>query len=362
MKAMVGRTSHLREAGTMRATQLFGGDLRETVVADPPEPSNDQVQITIDSCGICGSDLSLARDTEKFVGVARRGRFEMAAFDTSRPVVPGHEFAGTVAVVGDGVTDYDVGDRVAGIGVVTEADGAMTIIGFSNDYPGGFAERVTVDAAWLRHVPEALSLEAASLAEPLHVGETHVQQSAIEPQDVALVIGAGTIGLGVVVALAARECPLIVVVEPSPRRRELARNLGAHVATPPPGTGPVAAIAEVADGRRVIAYECSGRAGTIRDLTESLPYGSAIQLVASPFSEETFIPVIAQWRQLTINFGSGPVDDPYGVTLGRLADGSIDPDLFITGRVGLGGVSAAFSDLRDPEGHVKILVKPGMGT
>ena len=344
----------------MKAAQLVDGRLRTAVIADPPAPGRGQVQVAIDSCGICGSDLSLAKDPEKFVRVARRGEYGLADFDLARPVVPGHEFAGTVVVVGDGVSDFAVGDRVAGIGVVTEPGGGMTIIGYSNDYPGGFAERVTVDAAWLRHVPETLTLEAASLAEPLHVGETHVQQSAIGPEDVALVVGAGTIGLGVVLALAARGCQLIVVVEPSPRRRELARVIGAHISTTPPESGPVAAIVGEARARRIIAYECSGRAGTIGKLVETLPHGSAIQVVASPFSEETFIPVIAQWRQLVINFGGGAVDDPYGVTLGRLADGSIDPELFITGRVGLDRVGEAFVSLQDPERHVKILVKPGM--
>lgn len=344
----------------MRAAALREGEIVVTEVPEPPAPSAGQLQIEVAACGICGSDLSLVKDAENFVRVAERGRFPLAAFDPTRPVVPGHEYAGTVVAVGSDVADFGVGDPVTGIGVATDpGTGVPTIIGYSNDYPGGYAERVTVDAGYARHVPDGLSLEAATLAEPLHVGETHVQQSGIRADDVALVIGAGTIGLGVVIALAAREVPLIVVVEPSPRRRELAQTLGAHVVVEPPSQGPVAALADLAEGRRVVAYECSGRAGTLGFLAENLPFGSAIQVVASPFAEESFVPVVAQWHQIVINFGSGPVEDPYGRMLARLAAGRIDPDLFLTGQVGLDGVARAFEDLKDPEAYVKILVRPG---
>jgi threonine dehydrogenase-like Zn-dependent dehydrogenase len=344
----------------MRAAALRDGAIVATDVPEPPPPADGQLQIAVDSCGICGSDLSLSKDAENFVRVAERGRFPLAVFDPVRPVVPGHEYAGTVSAVGPAVDGFSVGDRVTGIGVATDpVSGVPTIIGYSNEYPGGFAERITVDASFARHVPDGLSLEAASLAEPLHVGETHVQQSRIGAGEAALVIGAGTIGLGVIIGLAARGIAPIVVVEPSPRRRELASVLGAHAVVEPPRAGPVAALDGLVDGQRVVAYECSGRRGTLGFLAENLPFGSAIQVVASPFAEETFVPVIAQWHQLLINFGSGPVDDPYGRTLGRLADGLIDPELFITGRVGVADVARAFEDLRDPEAHIKILVRPG---
>jgi len=344
----------------MKAAALREGAIVALDVPEPPAPGSGQLQISVDSCGICGSDLSLSKDAENFVRVAERGKFPLAAFDHTRIVVPGHEYAGTVNAVGDGVSEFAVGDRVTGIGVATDPIvGVPTIIGYSNEYPGGFGERITVDASFARHVPDTLSLEAASLAEPLHVGETHVQQSQIGAGEAALVIGAGTIGLGVVIALAARRVSPIIVVEPSPRRRELAAALGAHVVIEPPEEGPVAALDGVIDGQRVIAYECSGRNGTLGFLAENLPFGSAIQVVASPFAEEGFVPVIAQWHQIVINFGSGSVDDPYGHTLSRLARGLINPDLFITGRVGVTGVGQAFEDLKDPEAHIKILVRPG---
>ncbi|MEX3770333.1 alcohol dehydrogenase, partial [Mycolicibacterium fortuitum] len=114
-----------------------------------------------------------------------------------------------------------------------------------------------------------------------------------------------------------------------------------------------------AGGGLLIAYECSGRVGTLNTLTHTLPWGSRIQVVASPFAEETIIPVVAQMRQIAINFGHGPYDQAYEKVLARLAAGEIDAEAIITGRIGLDGLDEAFESLRDPESHVKILVLPG---
>lgn len=344
---------------TMRAASLLRGTISVTDVPEPPPLGPNQLLISVQSCGICGSDLSLQKDVQTFVDVSKAGGNLLSEFDPDLPVVPGHEYSGIVANIGSDVRDFAIGDRVTGIGLATDqATGDRTIIGYSNSYPGGFAQRVVVDTLLTRQIPPGVSFDAAALAEPLHVGETHVQQSGVTSDDVALVIGAGPIGLGVVIALVERDCPLILVVEPSLRRRELASKLGAHVVSAPPANGPSSAIPEERGSRRVVVFEASGRQGTLDLLIRTLPHGSAIQVVASPFKPESFIPVIAQWRQIVVNFGGGKVDDAYGVTLNRLATGMIDPDLFITATVGLADVATSFDDLKDPEGHIKIIVHP----
>jgi (R,R)-butanediol dehydrogenase/meso-butanediol dehydrogenase/diacetyl reductase len=344
---------------TMKAATILDGSIEVRDIPLPPTLGPGQVLIRVKSCGICGSDLSLRKDPRNFVRVSELGGNTMSAFDPDRPVVPGHEFAGVVEAVAADVTAFSAGDHATGIGLVTDQEtGEFTIIGYSNTYPGGYAQYIVVDADWARPVPEGMSFDTASLAEPLHVGEMHVQMSQVTQTDRALVIGAGTIGLGVIIALRERGLTDITVVEPSPRRRQLAETLGAtSVVAPPAEGGPVAAL-DAASTARVVTYECSGRRGALEELFRTLPLGSYIQVVASPFSEEPIIPVIAQWRQLVVNFGGGPTDDPYGTTLQRLADGVIDADLFVTGHVDLEGVEQAFEDLKDPEAHVKILVHP----
>ncbi|MFD7841996.1 alcohol dehydrogenase catalytic domain-containing protein [Nocardia sp. NPDC059764] len=354
----------------MRATQFLNGEFTATEVAEPPALGPGQLRIAVAACGICGSDLSMSKDPCRFVQVATDSGYPLATFDTERPVVLGHEYAGTVSEIGSGVTDFAVGDRVAGIGLATEtATGIPTIIGYSNDYHGAFGESIVVDSWWVRHVPDGLSLEHATLAEPLHVGEMHVQQSGLTPEDSALVIGCGTIGLGAIIAAKARGARLVVASEPSPKRRELARAVGADIVVDPNEQDPIAAwMAAVAQQDSVvgqsgtgilIAFECSGRAGILGTLMGTMPFNSRIQVVAAPFADELIIPVVGQFRRIAINFGHGPYENAYEITLERLASGQIDAEAIITGRVGLDGVAEAFTALRDPEEHVKILVLPG---
>lgn len=348
----------------MRAAQYLDGQFTVTDVNDPPATGPGQLRIRVAACGICGSDLSMSKDPCRFVTVAAGAGFPLAVFDHSRPVVLGHEFAGTVVECGFGVEDFVVGDRVAGIGVATEAaTGIPTIIGYSNEYHGAFGEFVVVDAFWVRNVPDGLSLEHATLAEPLHVGEMHVQQSGLSGADAALVIGCGSIGLGTILAAKAHGAHTVIASEPSPRRRELAAAMGADIVVDPNEQDPIelwnTMMAEGRGGTGIlIAYECSGRVGTLNALTHTLPFGSRIQVVASPFGEETIIPVVAQFRQIAINFGHGPYHEAYETVLARLADGEIDAEALITGRVGLDGLGEAFEALRNPDEHVKILVLP----
>lgn len=340
----------------MRGVSVLHG--RMSIVDDlavPPVAAG-QVMVRVEACGICGSDLSLYKGAENFVEVARSADYALAQFDTDVPVTPGHEFAGVVMEVADDVTGFAVGDRVTGIGVVTDAEtGSMSIIGYSNTYPGGLSERVVVDASWLRHIPDSLDFDAAALAEPLHVGEMHVQQSGWDGQR-AVIIGAGPIGLGVVVALHARGATDVTVVEPSRRRREVATALGAGHTVDPKETDLRDVLATMSEPVHV--FECSGRQGALTELTRISPYGSHVQVAASAFKPESFVPVVAQFRMLTINFGSGPVDDPYGTTLQRLADGSVDPNLLITSRRPLDEVVDAFEALSAPDAEVKIIIHP----
>ncbi|MFE6858249.1 alcohol dehydrogenase catalytic domain-containing protein [Nocardia sp. NPDC057668] len=353
----------------MRAAQFLEGQFTVAEVEAPPALGSWQIRIDVVACGICGSDLSVSKDPCRFVGVAHAAGYPLAEFDAERPVVLGHEYAGVVAEIGSDVADFAVGDRVAGIGLATDtASGIPTIIGYSNTHHGAFGEQIVVDAYWVRKVPDGLSLDHATLAEPLHVGEMHVQQSGLTASDSALVIGCGAIGLGAIVAAKAHGARVVIASEPSPARRELAKLMGADIVVDPTEQDPIAvwnalaadgnSLVSEADSGILIAYECSGRAGVLNELLHQLPFNSRIQVLAAGFAEETIIPVVGQFRRIAVNFGHGNYQEPYDITLRRLADGEIDAEALITGRVGLDGVAEAFTALRSPREHVKIIVHP----
>ena len=185
----------------------------------------------------------------------------------------------------------------------------------------------------------------------------------ISGKTVLLTGASGGLGQAIGRSMAAAGAHLVIASEPSPKRRELAAKMGADIVVDPNEQDPIEVYNELlgsgkTGGGLLIAYECSGRVGTLNTLTHTLPWGSRIQVVASPFAEETIIPVVAQMRQIAINFGHGPYEQAYEKVLARLAAGEIDAEALITGRTGLDGIADAFTALRNPDEHVKILVLP----
>src|SRR5262249_37021350 len=143
-------------------------------------------------------------------------------FDADEGIVMGHEFVGWVAEVGPDVTTVSIGDQVSGYATVVDDEGAARMAGYSNRYPGGFGERMVVQADALERNPPGLAPDIATVAEPLSVGEKAVQRSGAESGDVAVVLGAGPVGLGAIAALHARGVALIIVLESQPLRQQLA--------------------------------------------------------------------------------------------------------------------------------------------
>jgi threonine dehydrogenase-like Zn-dependent dehydrogenase len=353
----------------MRAVQFVHNEFSINDEAGLPALGAGQILIDVHACGICGSDLSAVKGSHRFCEVMTAASYPLAQYDPEQPIVLGHEYAGVVAEVGPDVTDFAVGDRVTGLGLAVDmSSGIPKIIGYSNTYHGAFGEQIIVNTYFARHIPDGLSFEHAALAEPLHVGEMHMQQSGLTADDSALVVGCGTIGLGAISAAKARGAKLIIASEPSAKRRELALKMGADIVVDPTVEDPVerfnleSQTRGLTDGGQgggmLIAFECSGRKGMLDWMLRNLPFDSKIQVMAAPFEDETIIPAIGQVRRMVINFGHGTYDQAYEAVLDRLAKGEIDADAIITGRVDLSGVADAFATLRQPDEHVKIMVFP----
>jgi (R,R)-butanediol dehydrogenase/meso-butanediol dehydrogenase/diacetyl reductase len=160
------------------------------------------------------------------------------------PQILGHEFAGTVVELGDGVTGFDVGDRIAvwpvhycGECAACRAGrvNACQRIGFHGltSHGGGMAEFTTVATQKLHRLPDSVDLRMGALVEPMAVAWHAVSQRGVEPGQTALIAGAGLIGIGVWFALRARGVENILVSEPSADRRTVIEDIGASAAPLP---------------------------------------------------------------------------------------------------------------------------------
>jgi (R,R)-butanediol dehydrogenase/meso-butanediol dehydrogenase/diacetyl reductase len=330
----------------MRAVKLLDAHRLELVEIPPPEAVPGEVVIRVDGCGICGSDLT---------------SYKVGLFTDA---VPGHEIAGVVDCVGEGVSGWAAGDAAVidpkipcGVcddcrkGASYRCAMALTAgIGFARD--GGFAELVAAPAALLHQLPAALALEHACLVEPLSVAIHGVDRARLQPDDPVVVIGLGPIGLLTVATLHARGIGPIVGVEPVEDRRRLALDLGAATV-----------VSELRVVRGHIAptpavIECSGCAPLLHAAADLVAPGGRLVLVGVPFGEASVIPLMWVTREIEIIGSIASSGADFAVSLAMLA---ADPGIarIITGRVALAQVPEVFEELITPSSGGKVVVDPG---
>jgi L-iditol 2-dehydrogenase len=305
--------------------------------APEPEPGPGDVVCRVLACGVCGSDVL---DT----WVARKV-----------PTVLGHELAGEVQALGDGVEGVAVGDRVvvhhhAPCGECRRCRrGHETLCERFRSTaldPGGFAERVRVPADLVDEllVLDGLDSERATFVEPLACVLRAFERCGLRGGDSLLVVGAGTSGLLAVAAAHARAVEAVWVREPRPERLERAVALGAErhgnelvdvaiVCTPKPAAI-AAGFAAVAPGGALCLY-APPDPGQALDLDGHALYVGEIDICAS--------------------YSAGPGDMRAALEL--IASRRVDPASLITHRLGLDETARALELQRSGEA-IKALVLP----
>ncbi len=337
----------------MRAAVLRGGEM---LVGEVPEPvpAAGQVLVRTLCCGICGSDLHYAKHAPHMVELSKRipGRQPL---DLSRDVVFGHEFCGEVLEYGPGTErKLRPGTLVCSMPVIPQADGHRTV-GYSNEFPGGYAERMVLAAPLLLEVPNGLPADHAALTEPLAVGIHAVEKAALLENDVPLVVGCGPVGLAVIVGLRLKGIHPIIAADFSPKRRELAAKMGADIVVDPKVGS---AYAKLVPGKRAVIFECVGVPGLLQQVFEAAPRDARIVVAGVCMEADRIEPLFGIVKELSIQFVLGYTPEEFARSLRLLAEGVVDAEALITGKVGLDRVKAAFEELGNPENHTKILVEP----
>jgi threonine dehydrogenase-like Zn-dependent dehydrogenase len=357
----------------MRAAVMRDSKLVVDTMPDPV-PRSGEVLVKTLACGICGSDLHTLKHAKQFVENApgQTG----SGMDVTRDVVMGHEFCAEILDYGPDCTrNFAPGTRVCSMPVLMR-NRSFVSVGYSNDVPGGYAERMLLNEGLLLPVPNGLSTERAALTEPMAVGVHAVEMARIGDDDVAVVIGCGPVGLAVIAALRARGVRPIVAADYSPMRRSLAEKMGADLVIDPASGSPYTSFRELAAvtrrGERVpenpltgapmlrpgVFFECVGVPGVIDQMMVGAERGCRFVIVGVCMEQDHIRPLLAIGKELNLQFVLGYTPEEFARTLGLIADGTFDVDPLITGKVGVEGVADAFRDLGNPEAHAKILVEP----
>jgi threonine dehydrogenase-like Zn-dependent dehydrogenase len=370
----------------------------EVAETDAPDPGPGQVRLEVLRCGICGSDLHARTGIDEWADVA--GKIGYEKFGRSHEsIVFGHEFCGAVAEYGTKTK----GGVASGAPVValpllragSQVPNGVDPIGLCAAAPGAYAEQMLIEESLMLPVPNGLDPDIATMTEPMAVAWHAVIRSEIKKRDVAIVIGCGPVGLGVILGLKAKGVRTVVAADFSPGRRSLAAACGADIVLDPAEESPYEAANDkhltsapdtfelavstqeklarlpigwwhawrLADKLGVkpaapVIFECVGAPGIIEDIISSAPLFSRVVVVGVCVGEDRFTPAMAINKEIDFRFVLGYTPLEFRDTLVMLAEGKIDPRPMLTGRVGLGGVAAAFEALGDPEAHAKIVVDP----
>jgi threonine dehydrogenase-like Zn-dependent dehydrogenase len=345
----------------VRAVVLRDGRLEVRETPDPT-PGPGELLLRTLSTAICASDVHFMDHPELAIDDPT-GR---SLYDTDRDIVLGHEFVGEVIDHGPGCTDqFAIGSRVTAmpIRLLDGGAGGVRIIGQHPEAPGSFGELLVVSEVAAKPVAADVSCDAAALTDAFAVGEFYVRSAQVQPGEVAIVIGAGAIGLSAVAALASRGIEPIIVADYKSERRELARDrFGAHVLVDPAEKSPFDAFQEVRGQRGLpgpaVVFECVGAAGLIQNIVESAEMATRIYCAGGWYTGDTLDITTATRQGVTIQFGGGPHPQDWYGTLDAIADGRLDPLPSVGKIITLDEVPAALDLARKSDGPPRIIVHP----
>ena len=313
-------------------------------------PAAGEVRLDVAYCGLCGTDLHIARgDMDNRV---------------KPPQVIGHEMAGTIAEIGTGVAGFAPGDKV----VVrpldsrgeTAADKGISHIArnlkfLGIDTPGAFQSSWTVPAFTLHRLPPGADLKLAALTEPLAVACHDVRRGRVAAGETVAVIGGGPIGVMISLVARARGAR-VIISEVNASRRAFVRGLGLEAVDP--GESDLAqAVADVTGGAGAdVVFEVSGSTAGAMTMTKLAGLRSRIVVVAIFPTPPPVSLFDVFWKELEVLGTRVYEPEDYETAIDLVAGGRLPLADLITSVEPLERMPAALEQLERNPSAMKILV------
>ncbi|MFC5906237.1 Zn-dependent alcohol dehydrogenase [Streptacidiphilus monticola] len=347
-----------------------GAELEITDI-DLPDPGPGQVRVKLAAAGVCHSDLSLANGTLR----------------AATPVVLGHEGAGTVVSVGEGVTAVSPGATVVlnwapacgschlcgkGEPWLCENAFAGSVQPYATRagapvFPGlsvaAFAEETVVSERALVPLPDGVPLTSAALlgcAVLTGYGAVH-HAARVRAGESAVVLGLGGVGLAVLQGLRIAGAGPVIAVDVTPEKEALARSCGATDFLVADELTPKA-VRKLTSGQGADhAFECVGRAATIRAAWDSTRRGGRTTVVGVGRKEDTFalnaLEVFHFARTLSACvYGNADPARELPLLADHVRAGRLDLDALITDRITLDEIPDAFTRMQSGKGGRSLVV------
>ena len=320
----------------------------EMRVGDVPQPGARQVRVRVMACGICGSDLH-------YFAEGAMGEWSFS------PYMPGHEAAGIVEAVGEGVTTCKVGDRVTIEPQTPCGTCYLCRHGFYNlcqklvwlsgaGVQGVFADYVCTDETSVFPIPEQMTFQQGAMVEPAAVALHAVNRATFKPGDTGIILGMGTIGLLTLQAFKAAGGGKAICVDVLPSRLALAKELGADMT--------LNAQEEPVDLERKgnVVFETAGAHATVEKVLEMAKIGGCVAQIGWPRGGKVQMNVARLIQNELTYVGVHKYAGEFPGTIKLIADGRIRVDPLITDTYALEECQAAFERAaKHPDQALKVM-------
>lgn len=276
------------------------GELSLRDIDLPDQLGPHDVRIAIHTVGICGSDVHYYQHG----GIGQ--------FIVREPMVLGHEAAGTIVEVGKEVKNLKVGDRVCMEPGIPDPNSKASRLGIYNLDPavrfwatppvhGCLTPYVVHPAAYTFKLPDNISFAEGAMVEPLAVGMHAAMKAQIKPGDLAVVMGAGPIGMVTALSALAAGCSRIVITDVLQPKLDMAAKLGPIVPVNVAKQSVKEVVDELSDGWGAdVVFEASGNAKSIASVFDPLCPGGRVVFIGMPGGPVPIDIVAAQVKEARI--------------------------------------------------------------
>jgi threonine dehydrogenase-like Zn-dependent dehydrogenase len=354
---------------TMRAVRCIGPEDYRLEELPVPAPGPGEVLVKLESCGVCASDVKCWSGAPHFWGDANRQPYVQA------PVTPGHEIIGTVVALGEGADEKSglaLGDRAISEQIVPCWEcrycrmglywlcKVSDIYGFHQRTQGGMADYMIFPANALNYkVPKDLPLEKAALIEPLSCSMHAVERAQIAFGDVAVIAGAGTLGLGMVACARLKNPGRLVVIDRYDSRLAVAKGLGADVTLNPDRDDVQARVLDMTEGYGCDVYiEATGNPKSVNQgLFMVRKAGNFVEFSLMPGETTTDWTIIGDGKELNI-YGAHLGPGCYPKVIDYLHRGLLKVDGIVTHQLMLEEYLDGIHLVHDGKNSIKVLLKP----
>jgi 2-desacetyl-2-hydroxyethyl bacteriochlorophyllide A dehydrogenase len=321
-----------------------------------PEPGPGELRVRAQAVGICGSDLHAFAGAHPFIDL---------------PVVPGHEAAGLVDAIGDGVQGFAPGDAVllepnlvdhtcfycqSGRYNLCEH---LQVVGCQTS--GALADAFVAPAERFHHIPGDMTMPEAAMVEPLSTA-THAVRVAGGVRDrTVAILGAGSIGLLTLLTARAGGAAAIAVTDPLAAKRELALELGADFAVDPSATDAVDQIRADLPWRPDVVYDCVANQSSIEQAIALALKGGTVVVVGVPRGAVSIPLHLVQDRELRLQGTAMYVREDVERAIELISGGQVPAQRLVTRSFPLGQAELAFraaAEGIDGRPAVKIQLEP----